>query len=166
MVSSLLLFSELFIDMMILLVMRKRVSKSFHRWMLNARGARMRDELQFQTQNLVASSSLSSQRENELKLKLLEEQQKLGNLQAQYTILSRELKATQDRLQAVSISQNIRGRQEQELNAELKMEKERAVIMTAKYNALVQQSERDKADLMAQLAKVQRNADTRRTSTL
>jgi hypothetical protein len=97
------------------------------------------------------ASDQSSVREQSLQQQLQIQKQLAATCEARLNSMSRDMQTAQERLSALQASQGAQGKQEQELRTQLRQEKERAVIMTAKYNTLLQSSGKERDELRAQL---------------
>lgn len=131
--------------------MRKRCGRSFRIWFQQVLQRRVSDDLARHVRDLARQADEPSSREMVLQQRVTEEQRRYQVLESQFLQLNRDLATAKDQVELLVKSQSIRNKQDSDLSNQLRQEKERLVIMTAKYNSLAQRTDKEKADLLTQL---------------
>eukprot|EP00981_Chlorochromonas_danica_P013042 scaffold5714_cov161-Ochromonas_danica.AAC.4 len=131
--------------------MRKRCGRSFRIWSQQVLQRRVSDDLAKHVRDLARQADEPSSREIVLQQRVSEEQRRYQVLESQFLQLNRDLNTAKDQVELLVKSQSIRNKQDSELSNQLRQEKERLVVMTAKYNSLAQRADKEKADLLTQL---------------
>lgn len=134
---------------------RGALSRRYRAWTCMTQELRSIADLDLQARRLSYTPTAPSINEMNLLQKLQAEQTASLTLEARCHTLSRELKSATDRLEAERAGQQTRIRLEQELQAQAKAEKDRAVVLSAKFNTLSLRADKERAELTAQLAAAQ-----------
>lgn len=130
----------------------KRVQlRAFRRWLGKTLDGRIRVLADDHAKQLVFASTKRSGHEEELQQQLVNEQQNYIILQARFNTLNREVEALREHKRLNEDDFDNKMKFTEDMAGQLKAEREKAIIATAKLNALQKKQDKEKLELLDKL---------------
>lgn len=150
--NILVILLRLFCSYSLVIVVVKRIQlRSFRHWLGKTLDNRIRAMVDGHAKQLVFVSTKRSGHEEELQQQLVNEQQNYTILQARFNTLNREVEALREHKRLNEDDFDSKMKFTEDMAGQLKAEREKAIIATAKLNALQKKQDKEKLDLMDRL---------------